>query len=612
MIPLSGKYQDMAAASVLLLCLLFIPEMLNAAIEPAAHTVSILYIESNTGDSSGGHAAVKIGDDVFHFQHGEEGLLLLHRDKWDPFRFYYNDLGNRTMYQAGLSLPPGAAEKVHECFIRLLIEQEGRLSTLHNLRQDQSLLNAFKNGDEPGGIKGAGFFLHGNNSGGHAADILRQEIAQRFGAEFLSATRDELAQKLSHLPDAGPDQAFTLTPYREQLELFEAVSVLEARRGVNPAALISVPCGHGNVKTCRLTPRETESLKQWAAFFKKSVFTLLESRRPDRGFPLMLATARFLAVQRSIEHGVLFVLDSFPVDAATVNPVLEAGSRKTLEEVSDRARKRLDEQRVRLFSKKNIDEARWCGFENMASRWSEFMACVHGKERMRVYSGISVPNRPGIVELPSPPPQFKVKVMLETVSRSFSISLSEFQQDTGYNLINRNCVTELFRVISDALSGEQCHDGIPCLSPEQKEAMDSMSFIPWRMFQQVSDTLPTKDIICYPSWRQRQLSSMYSKEDPVTVYLRECNTITSSIYQDGRQDSAFLLFTEEHIIPRPLFGAINIAWSLPRTCLGLITWPVDSGYMLKSGAMGTLFSLPELLFVNIRKGSFSFIQHREN
>jgi hypothetical protein len=42
--------------------------------------------------------------------------------------------------------------------------------------------------------------------------------------------------------------------------------------------------------------------------------------------------------------------------------------------------------------------------------------------------------------------------------------------------------------------------------------------------------------------------------------------------------------------------------------LGLFTWPRDDGGRLRAGARGALFSLPELAFVNIRKGSTSWIE----
>ena len=56
----------------------------------------------------------------------------------------------------------------------------------------------------------------------------------------------------------------------------------------------------------------------------------------------------------------------------------------------------------------------------------------------------------------------------------------------------------------------------------------------------------------------------------------------------------------------PLYGVANLAAGMLEGGLGLVSLPFDSGKRLKSGAVGALFSLPELAFVNIRKGSFEY------
>ena len=48
--------------------------------------VDYVYIEANEGGSSGGHAALRLGDETYHFQHEHPGLLRLHRDDWQHFR----------------------------------------------------------------------------------------------------------------------------------------------------------------------------------------------------------------------------------------------------------------------------------------------------------------------------------------------------------------------------------------------------------------------------------------------------------------------------------------------------------------------------------------------
>ena len=70
------------------------------------------------------------------------------------------------------------------------------------------------------------------------------------------------------------------------------------------------------------------------------------------------------------------------------------------------------------------------------------------------------------------------------------------------------------------------------------------------------------------------------------------------------RDSIFLFFTDDAVLPRPLFGAVNLVTGLAASAAGLAMLPVDGGEMLWAGLRGALFSLPELIFRNIRKGTF--------
>jgi hypothetical protein len=179
-----------------------------------------------------------------------------------------------------------------------------------------------------------------------------------------------------------------------------------------------------------------------------------------------------------------------------------------------------------------------------------------------------------------------------------------------YDLLRRNCVTRLLAELDQALSSKP--DAIapverPAADPATQRlhrALASTSAIPWRMFQQLQERLPEARTNFYPSFRQRRLDALYRQQNDLQVYARECNILTSTIYRQGGRDDNFLFFTDDAGPLRPLFGAANLAWSLPQTAFGLLSWPFDAGQRLENGLSGALFSLPELLFINLRKGSF--------
>ena len=82
-------------------------------------------------------------------------------------------------------------------------------------------------------------------------------------------------------------------------------------------------------------------------------------------------------------------------------------------------------------------------------------------------------------------------------------------------------------------------------------------------------------------------------------------------YRAGADDSTFLFFTDDALATRPLFGAANLVVALADGVLGLATWPADGGRRLRAGARGALYSLPELAFVNIRKGTTAWLRADE-
>ena len=58
---------------------------------------------------------------------------------------------------------------------------------------------------------------------------------------------------------------------------------------------------------------------------------------------------------------------------------------------------------------------------------------------------------------------------------------------------------------------------------------------------------------------------------------------------------------------RSVFGAVNLGAGLLRSLLGLVALPLDGGRGLRSGLSSVLFSLPELAFLNIRKGYNDYV-----
>jgi hypothetical protein len=601
-------------AVILLQLLLFLPLAAATAAVPGSEAapgqladtgLEVLYIEANTGDSSGGHAGFRFADQVFHYQYGDHGLLVLQRESWEEFRSFYNDLGNRTIFSARLDLAPASVKSIRDHFTLELLHQDTRREQLEQARNRVRLLTALAEGkDLPRNLRAAGFFGPEKNAGGRAAAQLRQAVVKQFGADFFDRQYQQLHQALSRLPDS--QAAFVA--WHEQRSRLTALEIIDQQRGLDPQTLIEAPGEKGQNSLSR---PERIRLTEYQKRFRRTVIQLLNSPRPDRGFPLMLATARYLAAARSLATGRLLLLDACPPKAETIDPLYQAGSRKLLLLLARRSRREAAARRRSLLSaapgNRKISEFAWCRLENAATRCHELEAAAAGRPSMRVYPGNAIPARPGAGARPEGSFPTAAAARLPRARQELANLKTEIEHRYGYNLFTRNCVTELFATLARALPPADRAGPNAAFTPQERKLINSISFIPWQMFAEVKKGLHPAAVTCHPALRRRYLAELYRRKPELFVYLKECNTLTSSLYRAGGQDDAFLFYTDEAVPLRPLYGAVNLAWALPRAAFGLLSWPFDHGRELKRGLYGTLFSLPELFFINLRKGSFILV-----
>ena len=102
--------------------------------------VEYLYVESNEGGSSGGHVALRVGDDVFHFEHRSPGILVLGRDDFEHFRYRYSVLENRTIHVSRLAVSGETAGLLADRFGRRRFLQRRHLDVIESLRADRTTL----------------------------------------------------------------------------------------------------------------------------------------------------------------------------------------------------------------------------------------------------------------------------------------------------------------------------------------------------------------------------------------------------------------------------------------------------------------------------------------
>jgi hypothetical protein len=178
----------------------------------------------------------------------------------------------------------------------------------------------------------------------------------------------------------------------------------------------------------------------------------------------------------------------------------------------------------------------------------------------------------------------------------------EIERAYGYHLITRNCVSELFATLESAFAGAD--NAVAALGGRVEGRLD---FIPFVAAASAERRYRVREGYAIPSLRRARLERLRATEGRLRVALRESSPLAARSGGRGARDSFFLLFTDHVFWPRPLFGALNLAAGAGEVALGLVRAPLDGGRTLRRGLHGALMSLPELAFVNLRKGSNDWV-----
>ena len=583
-----------------------------------------IYIDANVGGSSGGHSALRINNTIYHFQYFPEGLFKLVRERWPYFRYIYNDLENRTLYVAHIHIENRDLQRLQEYLDRYYLIQEAHIARLDELSADTKLLNDLSRGHFQMSLNGAGLFSFDIPSD-EVSTQLRSAVIGTYGKNYLKCAIETLDWELSKIPlivsslepidiRSGvypPPIASLSRKYTENRLKWTALNVLDRALPVREIELTDMDhfIRPGDLRG--LTKNERNKLSAYAETLKSSVIHLPASSRPDWGYPLLLANARYQAVMWSLKRNRLYLLDPFPESAKSVSPQTLEEDPTVTARLADRAWRKYWDIRRSAFASQSLDEPAlneraYNRLEEGAGRFAELEKGRLTGNTIRVAYGRLIPSRPGMTPLPVP------NLSQQTINQSLSdahlnqnIYNDQLKGCYPYNLINYNCATELIRNINAPFRSQKRVTG--ALGGEIVPGKD-FGFIPFRLFDLVKDRFQVTKVDVLPGYRKRLLLRTAKNEpENMGLYFRECNTLTSTLYHGAAGDTPFLFFTDDVVWIRPVYGAINGTYGLIAAVLGIFTLPLDGGGLSLAGLKGTLYSLPELFFFNIRKGSFNYV-----
>ncbi|AGF77270.1 hypothetical protein UWK_00690 [Desulfocapsa sulfexigens DSM 10523] len=582
-----------------LLFFLWLPSQLAAAEvtkQPDKVSIDFLYINANAGEAAGGHTALRLGDAVFHYQFFPDSTFLLVREPWDSFRFLYNDLHNRSIAIAALPLDLSAAIQIRNHFAELLAAQEQFFNALEQLRQEKRFVESLLAGKTDVAVDCLGFFT--NTWRAVSPSDLPRYIEKTLGADFLEFTLKEVEGELYKAVAAMNQGRRPGNGFQEILALREALRVLLDNRALTDDALIPAMD-----KEVSLNVSEREILKAFGDHLAESLVELLRSRRPDRGTAILLQTARFLAVQSSLEKGQMLTLDPFFADVREVklsDEDIEGGRLRILQE----GLLEQSEKRRELFFKEGRHlEIAYTLMETGRARAWELEQVNGGQRRVRLLTKVTLPTRSGNVTVDTlhPDPD-GVKENIQILEEEIAEKQKKSEKLYGYNLFTRNCATELIRSLNstftDSESGKNVLGG--WMEPDS-----GFAFIPFLFYEQSVKAFSLQDEQFLQARRLRNLETLYAEENDLVVWLRESNTVSSTLYQPRSKDTPFLFFTDDSLLLRPLLGLVNVAYGIAHGVAGLAMLPLDGRENLNQALRGIFYSLPELTFGNIRKGSYS-------
>ena len=631
---------------------------------PPSRTFDYLYVEPNSGASSGGHAAVRFGDVTFHFQHADPGIIRSIKETSGSFEYAYRALGNRTVHASSIAVSADTYERLRDAFEQRHLVQQSQLELLASRRRDRALFEQLRDGTAAPGrapdfprdaavaLPGSGYFViaaavsgdaehaeargvakHCRAAGGPASAalaLLRERVREARGADYLARRSDALRAQIDALAydDAAsrvPVLAPQLVPaartgfadrYGELLLAWLAVEVMRAGGCVRAETLRT-----SDDPAFRLSETERDRLRALAARLTDDLLRLLDSRRADVGIPLLVGLARLVAFGRSVASGRLTVLDVFPQQPQQLPPDAVRRYAPALRAILAERRTELAQARAEVSASPASGEATWSRLETATNLVLELESALERGTPLRVHDGTLLPVKAAPWSPTWPRPQLSPPGLDRAAAAAVRIERAAGAQLAAlypYHVVRRNCVTEIFRTIDVAL--DPARDGAVVGAGAVRvraQAHDRLggyvrmtgtaNFIPVVAHRAVRHTYRVTARRRLPSYRRQRLARLAERESPLRVYLRESNTLTSTIQPAAYTREPFLFFTEDTVPPRPLFGLVNLGVGAGASALGIVTLSFDRGQRFLAGIRAALFSLPELAFVSLRKGEIPIL-----
>ncbi len=517
-------------------------------------SVSYIYVDGNEDGAGGGHVALRAGGSVFHFQRVPEGYFIVERSPWDGFLFSYSRLQNRNIRETVLRLTENERLRLLERLTELHIRHRWMLKRRQAHRDRIARLSSLlESGSVKVGYPVLGYFQPGS-------------IDRKLP--------DGLTLQSHERPSALPGDAADVENRLEQA----LHSFITEGYGFRDSAFVTTDLP---IPPASLLPLEQVLHKRLQAAVAASA-----RLRPDRARTALEMLVLIESLERSREQGVWVIPQmAFTTDQVEEGqgPAASPSELRIFAGMFDRRQARLE----RVLQGPD-ESARLIAFTRMLQAASILDAAKrHGA--MNVLSQGVVMNTPDLMRIEERRFEDRetVEAELQKEERSLADLEALLKREMSYALFTKNCVTELVEELQ-AVTGASLPVGHPFWSG---------LFIPFVSERYVDDVLGSGTSYMYRSFRNDLL---LAEGSPVA----EASTVTSSHYAYNDRDSFFIFFSEDRPVLRPVFGIVNLFAGTIQTAGGLPYAVFDDGKTLTRGVRGMAFSVTEMAFISVRKGTF--------
>ena len=543
------------------------------------------------------------------------------RDDWSDFLFRYSMLENRGVRVSDVAVTAETQNALRDEFTRRFLVQSAQFDALAALGDDVRLLSALTAPGAPAlEVPALAYFL---GDGGEsevarrddgrpaALAAVRQCVEREHGPDFLAARVEATTVALRALrPEADAYAPVTLSaveypPFKpayssRYLDLFsqlQALRLLQRSAGVQ-ARLLRAPAGDAFV----LDTAQAARLAEIAGVLRRDLCALSASSGAGSGSALLIGMARLAALDASLERGRWVLLDVHVRDARTAPLPRGEIRERYLDALETESAGNFARRRDEFLAAAGYHELGYAAVEDAGNRLLEARAARAGAP-LRLADPRPLPLRAARRDdLVFPRWDAAEGGQHLAAAEGAEARLGSQLEDLyAYDLIRRNCVSEIFDVIAAALP-----DADPRRLGGHVTTSANLNFIPIASAAAVETNYRVVEREQHASYRQTRIERMAQQEASWRVRLRESNTLTSEAYRPGVGDSEFLFFTQDEVAPRPILGVANVVWALGQTVAGVITAPLEGSGRVERGVRGVAFSLPELVFVNLRKGTNAY------